>query len=530
MGTRGKRFPERKREYDKTVKNSPWELPRPAIFITIEGRRNTPSRGGKDVYEPMRQIIEQQIMALAPNPAAAANGRKISQKGGFVRLEASADDTFFLGECTGSGAMNYITTADFLDPGQPVFRCTCPSRQFPCKHSLALLYEMMSGKTFAPCEIPEDILTKRQKKEAKAAKAASSEKSDKAPPKVNKAARAKKLKKQLEGLDLAQKLVEELMNSGLGTMGGTALPAYRTLAKQLGDYYLPGPQRLLNGLILEIEAFQKDGEDRHYDAAIAALERLWALVRKSRQYLSAKVESGDVSQDDNLLFEELGGVWKFTELAEVGLGKANLRLCQLAFWVSMDEARGGFVDTGCWADLATGELSLTKNYRPLKALKYIKQDDSCFGVVETPMAVFYPGEGCRRVRWEGGEIRELTPDDLAALRGFAAPAIPAEAKAAKNLLKNTLGDPMTFRLVAFSAILRGEDGKLALRDGEGNTIRLGDAPWMEPTTHRLPMLPDGALLAGQTLLGGFWYDAGARRLTVQPLSIVTPEGIIRLLY
>ena len=89
---------------------------------------------------------------------------------------------------------------------------------------------------------------------------------------------------------------------------------------------------------------------------------------------------------------------------------------------------------------------------------------------------------------------------------------------------------MTFRLVAFSAILRGEDGKLALRDGEGNTIRLGDAPWMEPTTHRLPMLPDGALLAGQTLLGGFWYDAGARRLTVQPLSIVTPEGIIRLLY
>ena len=46
----------------------------------------------------MRQITEQQITALAPNPAAAANGRKISQKGGFVRLEASEDDTFFLGE------------------------------------------------------------------------------------------------------------------------------------------------------------------------------------------------------------------------------------------------------------------------------------------------------------------------------------------------------------------------------------------------------------------------------------------------
>ena len=97
----------------------------------------------------MRPITEAQITALAPNPAAAQNGKKISQKGGFVRLEASADDTFFLGECTGSGSKNYITSADFLDPAQPVFRCTCPSRQIPCKHSLALLYEMMSGKSFA---------------------------------------------------------------------------------------------------------------------------------------------------------------------------------------------------------------------------------------------------------------------------------------------------------------------------------------------------------------------------------------------
>lgn len=38
----------------------------------------------------MQQITEQQILALAPNASAAANGRKISDKGGFVRLERSA--------------------------------------------------------------------------------------------------------------------------------------------------------------------------------------------------------------------------------------------------------------------------------------------------------------------------------------------------------------------------------------------------------------------------------------------------------
>lgn len=332
----------------------------------------------------MRPITEAQITALAPNPAAAQNGKKISQKGGFVRLEASADDTFFLGECTGSGSKNYITSADFLDPAQPVFRCTCPSRQIPCKHSLALLYEMMSGKSFAPCEIPEDIQQRRQKKEARAAKAAAlvpeKDKAPKAPSKTSKAARKKKLQKQLEGLELAQKLVQDLMNAGLGTMGGTSLPTYRTLAKQLGDYYLPGPQRMLNRLILSIEAFQKDGEDSHYNDAIASLEQLWALVKKSKQYLSQKIVSGDVGQDDNSLFEELGGVWKFSELQELGLGKENLSLCQLAFWVEFDDARKSYIDIGCWADLATGELSLTENYRPVKALKYIKQEDSLFSL------------------------------------------------------------------------------------------------------------------------------------------------------
>lgn len=53
---------------------------------------------------------------------------------------------------------------------------------------------------------------------------------------------------------------------------------------------------------------------------------------------------------------------------------------------------------------------------------------------------------------------------------------------------------------------------------------------MEKTTPRLPMLPDGSLLEEQVLLGGFWYDRDARRLKLQPLSIVTPESIVRLLY
>lgn len=495
----------------------------------------------------MKQITEQQILALAPNPAAAANGRKISQKGGFVRLEHSTDDTFYLGECTGSGKSNYITTADFIEPGAPVCRCSCPSRQFPCKHSLALLYEIMAQKTFGTCEIPEDIIKKREKKQVRDAKAkeretaaggdggnglngdgaAAGKKSSAS--KAGKAAKTKKIQKQLEGLELAAKLVSDLTKAGLGTMGGTAINTYKQLAKQLGDYYLPGPQRLLNRLILEIEAFQKDGKELHYEAAIDVLEKFWSLIKKSQKYLNDRLESGDMDQDDNLLYEELGGIWKLSELSALGRSKQNRKLLQAAFWVEYDEARKEYIDTGCYVDLETGEISMTYNYRPLKALKYVKQEDTLFGVAEVPEAAYYPGEGNLRVRWESAGIRPVKQQDLQKVRSFGAVSLAAEAKAAKNLLKNALADPMVIRLIGYEQIGKNQMG-FVLRMADGGTILLDDMPGMEPTAMRLALLPDAGLLKNQVLLGAFYYDTEAKRLKMQPLSIITESDIVRLLY
>lgn len=500
----------------------------------------------------MRQITEAQVLALAPNPAAAGNGKKISKNGGFVRLERSADDTFYLGECRGSGKSNYITTADFIEPDAPVFRCLCPSRQFPCKHSLALLYEIMAQKDFQTCDIPEDILKKREKKQARAAKAKeagaggaredsgenpsageASQKEGAAKGKkasaAGKAARTRKRKKQLEGLDLAERMLREVMDAGLGAMGGTALSSYRQLSKQLGDYYLPGPQRILNRLILEMEACQRDRDESHYDNALEALEKLRALVKKSRGYLSEKVENGEDGPDNSPLYEELGGVWRLSELEEAGNCLRDVRLVQLSFHVEYDEARREYIDIGCWADVSTGEIALTCNYRPVKALKYVKSEDSIFGAAQVEAAMRYPGEGNCRIRWDHALITEVTREDRRALRALASRSVAAEAKAAKNLLKDALAGPVFYRLIAFERIGRTDAGPV-LQDEKGDTILLGDFLEKERTTDRLALLPDDRFLEGQVLLGGFYYDRRARRLLFWPLSIVAEEGIIRLLY
>lgn len=484
----------------------------------------------------MKNLTEQQILAMAPNAAAAANGRKIA-KAGFVRLEKSSDDTLFLGECTGSGKNNYITTVDFIDETAPVCRCSCPSRQFPCKHGLALLFVILEGREFGNCEIPEDIARKRAKLAGKQGSGGDkpeltkeqAEKKKAAAERLAKNARSKKLKIQLEGLAHVEQLVVELLRNGLGTMGAASIKTYEELSKQLGDYYLPGPQRLLNRLIIEVSEYQKDGRDSHYEEAIDVLERLRYLVKKAKEYLTHKIESGEVAVDDNMLYEELGGIWKLGELRELGRGMGDSSLLQLSFWVNQNEAARQYEDISCYVSLEDGKLYLTKNYRPYKALKYIKADDTIFGVVCTQSAASYPGVGTLRIRWEGAGIRDVAPEDLARVVEKAEKSISTAVKNAKNILMNPLADAFYLGLVAYDSIGK-VDEQLVLRDYDGGTIMLGNAPGMEPCADRMKLLPDSSLFKNQVLLGAFYYERAEKRIKMMPLSIVTLENIIRLLY
>lgn len=486
----------------------------------------------------MKNITEQLILSLAPNPAAAANGKKISNSGGFTKLYRSSDDTFFMGECQGSGKKPYITSADYIDEDHPVFRCSCPSRQFPCKHSLGLMYEMMSDKAFEICEIPEDIISKRAKLAAKAAKSdapagASPEDAKKtaAAKKASNSAKKKKLKKQLEGLDLCDKAVKELISAGLGTMGGAYLSNYQALSKQFGDYYLIGIQRLFNRLIIEITEYQKDNLEIHYDNAIDVLEKLNSLIKKSRKYITEKIENDDPAADDTPLYEELGGNWKLTELEEVGKCEKDARLTQLSFSVTLDEARKEYIDTGVWLDLVSGKIYQTKNFRPLKSLKYVKAEDSVFGAVQIPSMAIYPGDGNVRVRWNAADFSELTDEDFNKMRSFAANSIKDEIKSIRNFLQNAMSSPVIYKLVAFSEIGRvGE--KTVLKTKGGDTVALSDFAELEPTTALIEALPSKKYLENGVMLCGFYYDLAERKIAAQPLCII-PDGennVVRLLY
>src|SRR5215471_13936175 len=164
----------------------------------------------------MISIDEGYVESAAPNSDTMKNGRGLVVKGKFLTLRIDADETILFGQCQGSGKDPYQCSCDFARPDQPTHRCSCPSRQFPCKHCVGLMFAYVTKKaSFSKADVPADLAEKRGKLAAKVEK----KKEDAAKPKeVNKEALAKKIKAQLDGLDLLEKLTLDITRIGIGNM------------------------------------------------------------------------------------------------------------------------------------------------------------------------------------------------------------------------------------------------------------------------------------------------------------------------
>lgn len=470
-------------------------------------------------------ITEELIRSLAPNAAAVSNGKKISSSGDFKSLSKTEDETLIFGECMGSGKNPYHTSADFSG-SSPVFRCSCPSRQFPCKHALALMYEWLAKKEFTVSEIPEDIAQKREKAAKRAEKAAMPTEEKKVT-KQNKAAAEKKLKKQAEGLELAEQFVSDMFTRGISSVSRASAAQYKSLAKQLGDYYLPEPQAIMNEIVSAAERLSAAPDDAETDRLTALCVRLSSIVKKSKAYIASKLESGEVLPEDSILYEAMGNVWKLSQLKEIGLYKENAAIIQLSFTVLHDDMHKADIDTAYWVDIETGEISKTENIRPLKAQKYIKAEDSVFGVHFIKELYRYPGGINRRIRWEAAEITDAAPETYPLVISKAESSISEAVKKAKNELKNTLSDKNAAMLVRFDSIeFAVSDGHPVMKLG-GESIAL-EANGNYPDTADVLKVTSNEYLRNGALLGEIFYIPEKKRIYMCPISIVNENGIMRL--
>src|SRR5678815_5061397 len=81
------------------------------------------------------------VLDLAPDASSASAARGCSNPGKWVTIGRS--DVALWGEFQGSGSKPYQTQVDLREPA---FKCSCPSRKFPCKHGLGIMLIFASGE------------------------------------------------------------------------------------------------------------------------------------------------------------------------------------------------------------------------------------------------------------------------------------------------------------------------------------------------------------------------------------------------
>lgn len=233
---------------------------------------------------------------------------------------------------------------------------------------------------------------------------------------------------------------------------------------------------------------------------------------------------------ESTLEEKIGHAWQIAELRERGLAHNDARLLQLAFRSFEDAARGEYVDEGYWIEQTTGRIHVTRTYRPFRAAKHIREEDSVFDVVHTGELLIYPGELNARVRWETQTFEEPSAETYASALSGAVRSFPDAIKQVKNQIKNPLSDKHPVLLLAFKEIVVDEAGRYALVDDQGGRLPLADIDYLEqPTMHLLSLLHRRDV-KGKAMLAMFEHDAESGRLNAQPLSVVTDSAVVRLLY
>jgi hypothetical protein len=152
-----------------------------------------------------------QILQLAPDEASAKAGQQLASSAKWV-VRAQHSRALW-GDCQGSGKTPYKTIIDLTNIA---FKCSCPSRKFPCKHGLGLmlLHVQQPGAFTAESELPAYVsewLDKRVQKET-----AKEQKEEKP---VDEAAKAKRAesrdKKVAAGIEELRYWIKDVIRTGI---------------------------------------------------------------------------------------------------------------------------------------------------------------------------------------------------------------------------------------------------------------------------------------------------------------------------
>lgn len=188
-------------------------------------------------------LSEEQILTLAPDESSKKSGKELANPAKWV--SKGVNELALWGECQGSGSKPYQTQIDIINTA---FKCSCPSRKFPCKHGLGLLLlyarqQASFPQAAAPAWVTDWLSKRTDTQEKKAARA------DKP---VDEAAQQKRLQarqqKVAEGLEELRRWIKDIVRNGILNMPEKGYGWFEQMAKRMVDAQAPGLANMISAL------------------------------------------------------------------------------------------------------------------------------------------------------------------------------------------------------------------------------------------------------------------------------------------
>jgi SWIM zinc finger len=193
-----------------------------------------------------------QVLSLAPDASAQRAARALAADQAWCEVGLSADEQLpptVWGLCQGSGRQPYQTCVDLTEPA---YRCSCPSRKFPCKHTLAMLLRWAGG-TVPEAPAPGWVRQWQASRAERVSRAVASEEEARKGGEGNGRAASEKATlrratRVAAGLEELDRWLADQIRGGLAGVGRLGYDHWDAMAARLIDAQAPGAARLVRNL------------------------------------------------------------------------------------------------------------------------------------------------------------------------------------------------------------------------------------------------------------------------------------------
>ncbi|MEU9569416.1 SWIM zinc finger family protein [Streptomyces massasporeus] len=199
-----------------------------------------------------------QVLALAPDAASRKAGSKLGAAGPWSEAGSSDEGTVW-GLCKGSGSKPYQTVVDIAGAAGAAYKCSCPSRKFPCKHALGLLLLWAADDAAVPPGQPpgwaeEWAAGRRRRAEEKKAGDGSAPSGSADPEAARRRAERRAERVTAGAVELEQRLAD-LLRGGLASAEQSGYGLWEETAARMVDAQAQG----LAGRVRELGAIPSTG-------------------------------------------------------------------------------------------------------------------------------------------------------------------------------------------------------------------------------------------------------------------------------